>query len=63
MWDKFGVALGEAATWRGLIMIAMAVGIHIEPDMQAAIIQIGLALAGALAVLFKRNPESIKPKA
>ena len=63
MLDKLGVALGEAATWRGLVMILTAVGIQLDPDQQAAIISAGLAIAGILAVFFKRNPESIKPKA
>ena len=63
MLDKLGVALGEAATWRGLVMIMTAVGIQLDPDQQAAIISAGLAIAGILAVFFKRNPDSIKPNA
>lgn len=62
MLDKLGVALGEAATWRGLVMIMTAVGIQLDPDQQAAIISAGLALAGILAVFFKRNPDSLLDK-
>ena len=63
MLDKLGIALGEAATWRGIIMLFMAVGIQLDPEQQEAILKAGLAAAGILAVFFKRNPESIKPKA
>lgn len=62
MLDKLGIALGEAATWRGLVMIMTAVGIQLDPDQQAAIISAGLALAGILAVFFKRNPDSLPGK-
>ena len=62
MLDKLGIALGEAATWRGLVMIMTAVGIQLDPDQQAAIISAGLAIAGILAVFFKRNPDSLLDK-
>lgn len=59
MLDKLGIALGEAATWRGFVMILTAVGIQLDPDQQAAIISAGLAVAGILAVFFKRNPATL----
>lgn len=59
MLDRLGIALGEAATWRGFVMILTAVGIQLDPDQQAAIISAGLAVAGILAVFFKRNPDSL----
>lgn len=62
MVDKIGIALGEANTWRGLILILTAVGIQIEPEQQAAIISAGMALAGLIAVFFKRNPDSLLNK-
>lgn len=60
MVDRIGIALGEAATWRGIIMLLMAVGLQLDPAQQDAILKAGLALAGILAVFFKRNPASIK---
>ena len=62
MLDRLGIALGEAATWRGFVMILTAVGIQLDPDQQAAIISAGLAIAGILAVFFKRNPDSLPNK-
>lgn len=56
MLDRIGIALGEASTWRGFVMLATAVGIQLDPDQQAAIISLGLAAAGFLAVFFKRKP-------
>ena len=49
----------RTAAWRGLVMIMTAVGIQLDPDQQAAIISAGLAVAGILAVFFKRNPDSL----
>ena len=62
MLDRLGIALGEAATWRGFVMILTAVGIQLDPDQQAAIISAGLAIAGILAVFFKRNPDLLPNK-
>lgn len=62
MLDRLGIALGEAATWRGFVMILTAVGIQLDHDQQAAIISAGLAIAGILAVFFKRNPDSLPKK-
>lgn len=60
MWDKFGIALGEASTWRGLIMILTAVGLQIEPAQQTAIIQAGLAIVGLISVFTKGNQKTLK---
>ena len=60
MIDRIGIALGEASTWRGIIMLLMAAGIQIDPAQQTAIIQAGLALVGLISVFFKRNPASVK---
>ena len=59
MVDKIGVALGEANTWRGIVMILTAAGIQIDPEQQAAIISAGMALAGLIAIFTKRNPDSV----
>lgn len=55
MGDKFGVALNEASTWRGLVYLLMAVGVHITPDQQGAVVTAGLSVAAAISVFTKRN--------
>jgi hypothetical protein len=48
---KFIVArLGEISTWKGAFLILTAGGAAIHPDLQNAIITIGLAVVGALGV-------------
>lgn len=42
----------EASTWRGVIMLLTAVGLKITPEMADAIISVGIAVAGAVGVLF-----------
>jgi len=46
-------AFKQESTWRGLIAIAMAFGITLEPELQAAIITCGLAIIGSINVLKK----------
>ena len=38
--------LKEASTWRGLILIATALGLNLAPVMQEAIVTAGIGLAG-----------------
>lgn len=38
--------LKEASTWRGLILIATALGLNLAPAMQEAIVTAGIGLAG-----------------
>lgn len=45
--------LTEASTWRGIILMATAVGINISPDMQTAIVSAGLAVAGLVGIITK----------
>ena len=45
--------LSENSTWRGLILIATAVGVKIEPELQEAILVAGLGLAGLINVIRK----------
>ena len=42
----------EASTWRGVIMLLTALGMNISPEMADAIIGVGIAVAGAVGVLF-----------
>jgi hypothetical protein len=45
--------LSENSTWRGLILIATAVGVKIEPQLQEAILIAGLGLVGLINVIRK----------
>jgi hypothetical protein len=45
--------LSENSTWRGLILIATAVGVKIEPQLQEAILVAGLGLVGLINVIRK----------
>jgi hypothetical protein len=45
--------LSENSTWRGLILIATAVGVKIEPELQESIIVAGLGLVGLINVVRK----------
>ena len=42
----------EASTWRGVIMLLTALGLNLSPEMADAIISVGIAVAGAVGVLF-----------
>jgi hypothetical protein len=45
--------LGENSTWRGLILIATAVGLKLDPSQGEAIVALGLALVGVINVFRK----------
>jgi hypothetical protein len=45
--------LSENSTWRGLILVAMALGLKLEPELQAAILSAGLGLVGLINVIRK----------
>ena len=45
--------LGEASTWRGIILLATALGATFSPEQTAAIITFGLGLAGVIGAFFK----------
>ena len=49
--------LKEASTWRGIALLLTAFGVQIAPEVQDAIISVGIAVAGAVGVLF---PDSTK---
>lgn len=61
MGDKFGIAIGEASTWRGLVYLMMAIGIKVSPELQGAIVSAGLAVASAFAIFTKqKGAESVR---
>lgn len=45
--------LKEQSTWRGLVLLATALGVKLEPDHAEAIITLGLAIVGFINVLRK----------
>jgi hypothetical protein len=45
----------QESTWRGIIAIAMAFGIQLDPQQQTAILSGGLALIGLINA-FKNKP-------
>lgn len=49
--------LKEASTWRGIALLLTAFGVQVAPDVQEAVISAGIAVAGAVGVLF---PDSTK---
>ena len=42
--------LKQESTWRGIILLLTAFGIQLEPELQTAIITVGLAIVGAINV-------------
>jgi hypothetical protein len=42
--------LQEASTWRGLVWIATALGFLHNPDQEAAVLAVGMAIAGMIGV-------------
>lgn len=45
--------LGEASTWRGIVMLLTALGVSIKPELQEGIVSTGLAIAGLVGVVTK----------
>ncbi|MGE3770420.1 MAG: hypothetical protein AB7G06_05650 [Bdellovibrionales bacterium] len=43
--------LKERSTWLGLVGLLAAVGITLNPELQEAIISVGIAVASAIAML------------
>ena len=43
--------LQEASTWRGMVVIATALGMQIAPDKVDAIVAAGLGLSGLLGAM------------
>lgn len=45
--------LSDNSTWRGILLIATAVGIKLDPSMQEAILVAGLGAVGLINVIRK----------
>ena len=44
--------LKEPSSWRGLVMIATAFGVSVNPELLSSIIAAGTGLAGIIGVVF-----------
>ena len=47
--------LKEENTWRGLVLLATAAGVKLDPERGEAIIALGLAIVGFINVMRKDN--------
>lgn len=45
--------LSENSTWRGIILVATALGVKLDPELQNQILAAGLGLVGVINVLRK----------
>jgi hypothetical protein len=45
--------LSENSTWRGIILVATALGVKLDPELQNQILAAGLGLVGLINVLRK----------
>jgi len=45
--------LSENSTWRGIILVATALGVKLDPELQNQILAVGLGLVGLINVLRK----------
>lgn len=45
--------LKEPSSWRGLVMIATAFGVSVNPELMDSIIVAGTGLAGVIGFVFK----------
>lgn len=53
MWHKLGISLKEPSTWTGIIALLSLIGVHVAPEYQSYIIQLGVSLGALLGVVFK----------
>ena len=47
--------LAENSTWRGIILVVTATGVHLSPELSNAIVTAGLGLVGLINVLRKER--------
>lgn len=47
--------LKEDSTWRGILMLLTAAGVHLDPSQANAIIALGLSLVGFINVFRKQK--------
>lgn len=44
--------LKEASTWRGIALLLTALGLQVAPELQEAVITVGVSAAGLIGVVF-----------
>lgn len=49
--------LNEPSTWRGIVWIATALGLALDPTQKEAIVTAGMAIAGVVGVFTKEKPK------
>ena len=54
--SRFGIALGEPSTWRGLTMVLAAAGIALQPEHLEILTAGGMFVSGLIGFLFKSQP-------
>lgn len=47
--------LQEKTTWYGMISIAASIGLHLDPELEAHIIQLAVAAAGTVAFVTREK--------
>lgn len=58
MKDYLVSRLRESSTWRGLVMLATAAGVVLSAAQTEALIALGMAVAGAIAVFLPDSPKA-----
>ena len=53
--------LKEASTWRGLVLVATALGVQLTPDQVSTVVAAGLAVSGLIGAFFP-DSEASPPK-
>lgn len=59
IWQYVLARAQESSTWRGVVLLTSAAGAKLEPERAEALVLIGLAVAGLIAVVFadaRREP-------
>jgi hypothetical protein len=51
--DVILTRLNENSTWRGIILVATALGLKLEPELQEQILAAGLGLIGLINIIRK----------
>jgi hypothetical protein len=51
--DVILTRLNENSTWRGIILVAMALGLKLEPELQEQVLAAGLGLVGLINIIRK----------
>jgi hypothetical protein len=52
MWNYWLARARESSTWRGVVLLATAAGVTMDQDQAEALIALGMAVAGLIAVFF-----------